>query len=201
MALVPLVEQGAAPLLVRHLYEGGDPGPIVGALAQVPELCETAMPFIGSALGPSSVSLRHKEIAILRTSANLRCRYCIDSHTVAAADSGLDHHEVAALRLEEDAYDVFTDDVELALLRWVDALSTGRGPVAPEVSLDARRMLGEHRLVDITVTVGATMLLNRMATGLQLPTSDGTIARLAELGYASRPTAGTPIHLSVENSP
>lgn len=196
MALVRLMDAQTAPLLVRHLYEDGrDPGPIASVLAQVPELCESALPFLGDALAPSSVSLRHKEIAILRTSANLRCRYCIEAHTVVAADSGLELEEVAALRHEADAYEVFTDLVDLALLRWVDALSTQTGPVAPEISLEALTRLGEHRLVDITVTVGATMLLNRLSTGLQLPTSDATITRLAELGFERRQPAGTPIHV------
>jgi 3'(2'), 5'-bisphosphate nucleotidase len=66
MSLVRLIDQPSAPLLLRDLYAGGDPGPIVGALAQVPELCEVALPFVGASLGPSSVSFRHKEIAVLR---------------------------------------------------------------------------------------------------------------------------------------
>ena len=74
--LVPLIGAADAPLLVRDLYATGDPGPIVAALAHVPELCEVALPFVGAALGASAVSLRDKEIAILRTSANLACAFC-----------------------------------------------------------------------------------------------------------------------------
>ena len=96
--LVPLIGAVDAPLLVRDLYRSGDPGPIVGALAHVPELCEVALPFVGSALGPSGVSFRDKEIAILRTSANLACRYCVNAHTVVAVESGLSIDEVRALR-------------------------------------------------------------------------------------------------------
>jgi len=144
-----------------------------------------ALPFLGAALGPSAVSLRHKEIAVLRTSANLSCRYCIDAHTVVARESGLSDAEVTALRSAgtDDVGATFDDPVERALIAWIDALSTGRGAVDAVVSEQARDALGEHRLVDVTVTVGATLLLNRLATGLQLPTSDETIRRLAELGF------------------
>jgi AhpD family alkylhydroperoxidase len=199
MALVDLIDAPSAPLLLRELYAEGDPGPIVGALAQVPEICEATLPFIGAALGPSSVSLRHKEIAILRTSANLSCRYCIDAHTVVAADSGLSPAEVAALRDVDDASveEAFGDPDEQALIAWVDALSTGRGTVDAGVSERASDALGPYRLVELTVTVGATMMLNRLATGLQLPTSSETIGRLAELGYQSfrPPPAGTAVNV------
>lgn len=185
MPLVRLIDQSSAPLLLRDVYAGGDPGPIVGALAQVPELCEVTLPFIGAALGPSAVSFRHKEIAVLRTSANLACRFCIDAHTVVAFESGLTHREVVALRDCPDPYDVFVDPTEQALIAWIDALSLTRGAVSDDVGDGARDALGDHRLVELTVTVGATMLLNRMATSLRLPTSESTLNQLAELGFES----------------
>ena len=183
MSLVRLIDPPSAPLLLRDLYAGGDPGPIVGALAQVPELCEAALPFLGASLGPSSVTLRQKEIAILRTSANLACRYCVDAHTVVAFDSGLTHREVLALRECPTPAEVFDDPAERAMLAWIDALSTQRGAIADSISIAAKDALGDHVLVELTVTVGVTMLLNRFATGLRLPTSADTIARLGELGF------------------
>ncbi len=196
MSLVNLIDAPAAPLLLRDLYAHGDPGPIVGALAQVPELCEVAVPFIGAALGPSAVSFRDKEIAILRTSANLACRYCIDAHTVVAFESGLSEPEVRALRDAEAATvgDAFPEARDRDLIAWIDALSTGRGAVDDEISDRAREALGEHQLVELTVTVGATILLNRLATGLRLPTSEDTIRQLAELGVEPyRPAAPVTI--------
>ena len=184
-SLVRLVDERSAPLLVRDLYASGDPGPIVGALAQVPELCEVTLPFVGASLGPSSVSFRHKEIAILRTSANLACRFCIDAHTVVAFESGLSFAEVMALRECPTPAEVFDDPAEQALLAWIDAMSTQRGFIADDVAAAARDALGEHRLVELSVTVGATMLLNRLASGLRLPTSDATLTELSELGFES----------------
>ena len=181
--LVPLVGAEDAPLLVRDLYRAGDPGPIVAALAHVPELCEVALPFVGAALGPSGVSFRDKEIAILRTSANLACRYCVDSHTVVAFESGLSADEIRALRGEAPVGEVFPRESDRALIGWIDALTGGPGPVDSRVADTARVELGDHRLVELTVTVGATWLLNRLATGLRLPTSDETFTKLRELGF------------------
>ena len=182
--LVPLIGADDAPLLVQALYQDGDPGPIVGALAHVPELCEVSLPFIGAALGPSGVSFRDKEIAILRTSANLACRYCIDAHTPVAMESGLSSAEVRALRGEGAVVDAFPQAADRALIGWVDALTGGPGPVDAGVAEAARAELGDHQLVELTITVGATWLLNRLATSLRLPTSDETATALRELGFA-----------------
>ena len=98
--LVGLVEADQAPLLARPYFADGDPGPIIAALAQVPEMLEATVPFLGRVLGPSCLPARIKEIVILRTSARASCRYCIEAHTVVARDVGLSVAEVRALRAE-----------------------------------------------------------------------------------------------------
>jgi AhpD family alkylhydroperoxidase len=179
VATVQLIGAEQAPLLARPYYAGGDPGPIVGALAQVPELLETALPFIGAALGPSALSWRVKELVIVRTSALLECRYCVQTHTAVALDAGLSRAEILALRgRDAPSVAVFTDPAELALLRWVDAVAVGPGTVPDEVSAEMTRHWADHEVVDATVTVGATLMLNRFATSLRLPTSAETTRRL-----------------------
>lgn len=183
MPLVELIDEKSAPLLLRDLFAGGDPGPIVGALAQVPELCQATLPFVGAALGPSHVPVRWKEIAILRTSALLGCRYCVDAHTVVALDAGLARDEVSTLRCELPGAGSFTDPVELALVAWIDEVATGRGPVPDHIGAELRRHLDDHTIVELTVTVGATLLLNRFATALCLPSSPETLQRLVAEGF------------------
>lgn len=183
MPRVRLIGADAAPLLARPYYEGGDPGPIVAALAQVPELLDLAMPFLGATLAPSFLDFRTKELVILRTSADLRCRYCIEAHTVVADEAGLSEAELRALRDEVPLAAVFTEPGELALLGWVDALALGQGAVPDVVADELARHWDDPARVELTVLVGATMLLNRLCTGLELPTSDETLLRLAELGF------------------
>ena len=83
---VELLDPTTAPLLVEDLFAGGDPGPIAAAFAQVPELALVALPFLGASLGAGSTGARVKELAILRTSAVLACRYCVAAHTTVAFD-------------------------------------------------------------------------------------------------------------------
>ncbi|MGI9000073.1 MAG: carboxymuconolactone decarboxylase family protein [Pseudonocardia sp.] len=178
-----LIRPGQVPLLARPYYADGDPGPIVAALAQVPELLETAMPFLGAALGPSGIDWRTKEIVIVRTSALAGCRYCVQAHSVVALDAGLSHEEVRALRTDIAVADAFAEPRELALLEWVDVVA-GTGPVPDDARAAVRRLWADHEVVELTILVGATLLLNRFATALALPTGPDTAARLATEGFA-----------------
>jgi len=179
------IKVGQIPLLARPFYDGGDPGPIVGALAQVPELLVAALPFIGAALSPSALDWRTKEIVIVRTSALAGCRFCVQSHAVVALDAGLTRDQVAAL---QDTNAVVVEAVagidaprDVTLLEWVDVVAGG-GPVG---DTDRARVLTEwadHEVVELTAVIGTTLLLNRFATALALPTSADVIARLSTEG-------------------
>ncbi len=181
--LVELIDRDQAPLLARRFYgEGGPVSPITASLAQVPELLDVALPFIGAALGPAALDARSKEIAVLRTSALLECRYCVRSHTVGALDAGLSVQEVLALRGERPIDGAFADERERTMLAWIDAVAVGRGPVDPDVKARATDVLDDHELVELTLAVSATLMLNRYCTALDLPTSRETETRLAAEG-------------------
>jgi AhpD family alkylhydroperoxidase len=181
---VRLIQAEQAPLLARRYYARGDPGAIVAALAHVPEVLEVAMPFIATTLGASAIDLRTKELVILRTSALLGCHYCTQTHTVAASDAGVSRAEVAALRGEAPVDGAFGDPRELALLAWTDAVALGPGPVPPAVRATLLPHFEEPEVVELTLLVAATVILNRFCTALELPTSSNTLRRLAEEGWA-----------------
>ena len=183
MPRIELMDDSTAPMTAKTYFEGGDPGPIVAALANVPELLGPTLGFIGAALGPGATATRHKEFAILRTSALLGCRYCIHAHTTVALDVGLAEIEVRALRGEVALEDAFSEPNELALIRWIDAMAGASGPVPDDLWADTRTFWADHLLVELSVTIGATMFLNRFATGFELPTSSGVLERLERDGF------------------
>jgi AhpD family alkylhydroperoxidase len=182
VASIPLVGMDQAPLLARPYYEAGDPGPVVAALAHVPELLETCLPFLGTVFGPTALPERTKELVILRTSARLSCRYCVETHSVVALDAGLSPEEVRAVCQPEADVVAFVDPAEAALLGWVDAVAGGTGPIDPGPQADLARHFTDPEVVEVTLLLGATLMLNRFCTALQLPTSPETLRRLAEAG-------------------
>ena len=181
--LIELVARDQAPLLARRFYGDGQPSPITASLAQVPELLEVALPFVGAALGPVALDARAKELAVLRTSALLDCAYCVQTHTVVALDCGLSADQVRALRGELPLDAAFADEREHAMLAWIDAVALGRGRVDAELQERATAALADHELVELTLAVAATLMLNRYCTALDLPTSLTTLARLSEEGF------------------
>ncbi|MEO6654362.1 MAG: carboxymuconolactone decarboxylase family protein [Ilumatobacteraceae bacterium] len=182
MSRVELIDVDNAPVLVRGYFADGDPGPIVAALAGVPELVSPTLGFIGAALGDGAAQTRHKEFAVLRTSALQGCQYCVHAHSAVSLDVGLTVDEIRALRGECESDDVFPDAAERALIRWIDAMAGATGPVPDEVWETARALWPEHVLVELSITIGATMFLNRFATGFELPSSQQTVDRLVEAG-------------------
>lgn len=179
MSRVDLLPADQAPLLARPWYrDDGSTSPITRALAQVPELLDVTMPFIGEALGPGSLGLRVKEVVILRVSTMCGCRYCIATHTVAAWDAGLTEAETTALRGEAEGL----DEREAALVAWCDAISRSGQPVDDEVVTRLREHFAEHEVVELTLVATATLMLNRFCTALELAPTEATVERLAAAG-------------------
>lgn len=180
-AVVDLIDASQAPLLARPYYRGSDPGPIVAALAHVPEVLDSAMPFLAAMYGPSALPARLKEVVVVRTSAHHECRYCIESHSVAALDAGLSRLEILGLRdLVGPALQRWSKNGtrEPALVAWVDAVAGAIGAVPGDTACGLRAWFSDAEIVELTLLIGATMMLNRFCTALGLASSNETRERL-----------------------
>lgn len=164
MPNVELLTKERAPLLAQPYYEEGDPGPIASALAHVPELMETALPFIGSAFGTGAVDGRLREIVVLRVSAANRCHYCTETHTVAATRIGFADDEIAALRGQGPVPERWSA-VEQAVFAFSEALADR----PPEAVSSLRPHFSESEIVELVTLGAATVMLNHFATALELP--------------------------------
>jgi AhpD family alkylhydroperoxidase len=165
MARVELLTRERAPLLARRWYDDGDPGPIAAALANVPELLEVALPFVGTVFGSTSLAPRLKEIVVLGVSAANRCRYCTETHLSVARRMGFVPDELAAMRRESPPPEHWTER-ERALLSFCEAISH-----CPQEAVDLLQPhFGEPEIVELVMLASATVMLNRFATALELPT-------------------------------
>ena len=179
MTRVELISHDQAPLLARPWYrDDGSASPITRALAQVPELLDVTMPFLGTLYDAGAVDLRAKELVILRVSAVNRCRYCVATHTVAAWDAGLTEAETAALRGSAGGL----GERDTALVEWSDAISRSGEPVGDDVAAALREHFTDHEVVELTLVATATLMLNRFCTALELAPTEATVERLAAAG-------------------
>ncbi len=170
-----------APLSVRQ-YFSSSTGPLVGTLAQVPELLQVAMPFIAQSFGASALSMRHKEMIILLVSVLQGCRYCTQTHTVVAFNEGLSTTELASIRTGQPQG--FAPK-EQALVDFVIVMGAG---ILDKQKVDqVMTLLTEHWLdfevVEISMLIGTVIMLNRYCIALDLPTSETHLQWLENEGW------------------
>jgi AhpD family alkylhydroperoxidase len=111
--MVSLFNAETAPDSVSQFFAKGNPGPIASSLAHVPDIMQKALPFISTTLGPSNIAnIRTKEIVILRASALQQCKYCVNTHSYVARNSGLSKDEVKALQGHGDSTKAFSNERE-----------------------------------------------------------------------------------------
>lgn len=184
MTRIELHDATSAPPTAQPYFAAGDPGSIVAALAIVPELLGPTLGFVAWAHDGGVAGARHKTLAMLRTSVLQGCRYGIGTYTVVALDGGLSVEEVRALRGQAPLESGFPDHGERAVIGWIDAMAGATGPVLDDVYLAVREHLPANVLIDLSVAIGATMFLNRFATGFDLRASADVSARLEACGLA-----------------
>ena len=182
MSFIHLLESDEAPMTARNFYAGGDPGPLVKSMAHVPEMLQKAMPFIAVTLGPSAIDLETKEFVILRTSAQQRCNDCVGTHTGVAMNAGLSENLVRLLRGEASEH--VLPARESALLKWCDTLAETAAEIPDALKAETPQHFDESEVLELTMLVGATAMLNRYATSLSLPIADAHQVFLAENGFS-----------------
>src|SRR5918995_4795227 len=141
----------------RHpLPAGGGDRPkglnVLGTLALHPELARAFHTFNGHVLFASSLSVRQRELVVLRVAALRRAEYEWRQHVVLAADAGIDADEVARVEAGPDA--LGWSPLEAAIVRAVDEL-VADAEIGDATWAVLAAELDEHQLMDLVFTVGA----------------------------------------------
>lgn len=154
------------PAEPRHPFPPRDPGRpkglhLLGTLARHPQATTAFHALAGHALFGTTLSLRQRELLILRVAAVRGSAYEWAQHLVLAADVGLSEDEVAAVAEGPGAAGWST--LEAALLAAVDELlADARIGDATWAALGVE--LDEQQQMDVVFTVGTYDLL-AMAIG------------------------------------
>jgi AhpD family alkylhydroperoxidase len=180
--MIEPITADTAPITIRNFFSNGNPGPILSTLAHVPEIMKVTLPFIGKVLGESSIDIRTKEIVILRTSVMQKCRYCVATHSFVANKSGLSKDEILSLRDLEDGTSAFLLQREIHLVRWTDVIAIGPQEASTQIKQEMLENYTEAEIVELTLLIGATVMLNRYATAFELPIDSEHIEYLQEKG-------------------
>lgn len=129
---------------------------VLGTLARHPALARAFHTFNGHVLFASTLSVRQRELVVLRVAAVRGSGYEWAQHVVLARDAGLDDDDIG--RIAEGSAGPEWSPLDRALLRAVDELVAGAA-IADDTWKALAAELDEQQLMDLVFTVGAYDLL------------------------------------------
>jgi alkylhydroperoxidase family enzyme len=145
----------------RHPMPSREPGRpqglnILGLLAHHPALTRAYHTFNGHVLFGTTLSMRQRELLILRVAAVRRAEYEWLQHVVLAGDAGLDRDDVA--RIEEGPDAEGWGPLDRAMLQAVDEL-VADAEISDATWAVLAGELDDQQLMDLVFTVGAYEIL------------------------------------------
>jgi alkylhydroperoxidase family enzyme len=137
----------------------------MGSFAHHPDLAQAFFSFNGHILYGTTLSLRQRQVLVLRTAVVRQCRYLWLQHLVHKDEAGLTDEDIARIAFGPQA--PLLDPLEQGLLRAVDELiRDGRIGEATWAALVAK--LDDKQILDVIFTVGCYDTIARMCDSLQL---------------------------------
>lgn len=149
------------PANATHPFPARDPDRpkglnVLGTFARHPALARAFHTFNGHILFATTLSVRQRELLVLRVAELRQCEYEWAQHAVLAVDAGLSDDEVARIKAGPDSPG--WSALERALLAATDELvQDARIADATWATLAAE--LDDRQLLDVVFTVGAYDLL------------------------------------------
>jgi alkylhydroperoxidase family enzyme len=145
----------------RHPFPQRDPSRpkgmnVLGMMAHHPDLARAYHAFNGHVLFATTLSLRQRELVVLRVAAVRGAEYEWAQHVVQAIDAGMTSAEVDRVAEGPDA--AGWTPLEQAMLRAVDELVAG-AKISDETWAVLAADLDAKQLMDLVFTVGAYDLL------------------------------------------
>jgi uncharacterized peroxidase-related enzyme len=178
MARIEPIDYDQAPGRARELLDelasrGGDPGPMVRAMANAPALLRGYID-LNRAIKRMHVDRRITERISLAVHEWLGCDYCIVAHTRAARELGLDDSDIALAR-EGTA----TDPKAAALIAFGQQVIAAPAEVT-EAQLDELRALGytDEQIAEVVGLVSLQFLTGafNLVAEIQPTTTPGSAA-------------------------
>ena len=102
------------------------------------------------------------DLVYLRASQINGCAYCIDMHGRTLAKRGRPLEKLMLVQAWREAAAMF-DPEQRAVLGWAEAVTRIGEGVSDEVYAAAVEVLGEKRIIDLTIAIGLMSAFNRLA--------------------------------------
>lgn len=136
-------------------------------IAKVQPKALSAMLTIENYLAETELSNQLKEIIKIRSSMINKCAYCIQMHTTAALELGIDQQKLFAISAWSES--PLFDDTERALLKLTDEMTLIlNNAVTDETYAECFSLLGEVKLAEAMMQIIMINSWNRFALATKM---------------------------------
>ncbi|WP_283392794.1 carboxymuconolactone decarboxylase family protein [Photobacterium phosphoreum] len=136
-------------------------------IAKVQPKALSAMLTIENYLAETELSNQLKEIIKIRSSMINKCAYCIQMHTTAALELGIDQQKLFAISAWSES--PLFDDTERALLKLTDEMTLiSNNVVTDETYAECFSLLGEVKLAEAMMQIIMINSWNRFALATKM---------------------------------
>jgi alkylhydroperoxidase family enzyme len=160
-------------------------GNVSGTLAHHPALARAFFALQGHLLTGTTLTLRHREMLILRVMVVRKSPYEFSQHQLIAPATGLDAEQIARVAFGPDA--PFWSDVDAALLRAVDELII-EGAMSEDTWNTLAIELDTQQIFDVMFTVSGYDAVSRLLRSCQVAIDDDVFELREEAGWVATPT-------------
>ncbi len=148
------------------------PQNLLGVMARHPTLAQAYFTFNGHLLHSTTLSMRQRELLIMRVAAVRRCKSEWVQHLFIAQDAGLSDEEIGRIAYGPDA--PFWSELEAAMLYAADELLLD-GTISEPVWHALSKEFTDQQLLDLIFTVGGYDTLAKAFESLQLEIEEDTV--------------------------
>lgn len=156
VAPLPPEDRDADQADLMQRFAGQRPLNVFTTLLHHPALFRRWLPFANHILGKSSLSVRERELLILRTAWNVQSEYEWGQHVLIAREAGMDAADLAAAKQGPEAPGL--DAKEALLLRAADEL-VADAFIGDDTWAGLATHYDTRQLMDIVFTVGQYNML------------------------------------------
>lgn len=143
---------------------------VLGTLAHHPALAKAFLTFNAHVSGPSSLSMRVRELVVLRALWLQHCEYEFVQHLMLAQHAGLTDDDVARLQQGPDAAGWSEEDADL--LRSVDELNCD-ARISPSTWARLAKYFNTAQLLDLMFLYGCYATIAVMLNSLEVSLEPG----------------------------
>ncbi|TFV59772.1 carboxymuconolactone decarboxylase family protein [Mycobacterium sp. PS03-16] len=147
------VRRALSPLLPAERSNPRDAGNLLATLVRHPPLTRAYLEFNAHLLRGSTLSVRLREVALMRAVLRRNCDYLWDHHVPLAQRAGLSAADIEAIRDGDMA-----DGLDRLVIRAVDELDGGAA-LSDETWASLGRYLDDRQRMDLVFTIGGYTVL------------------------------------------